>query len=249
MWPVILCSIDPAKRAAATAMYRRLLANEPHEIIHIGDARSLCEGYNRGVRQSTGEVLIFSHDDVEILDAEFAAKMKARLQSADLLGFAGTTLLYGPQWIDAGPPHLYGQIAHPLPGGKGFELTIWSAAMPVVMGMQALDGLLMVARRDAALAVPFDETTFDGFHFYDLDFSYRVHQAGMKVGVCTDVPIVHWSTGQHGPAWEEHARRFIRKHPHVQPGARVSSQFCIAQFETKEELLRAFQPPHWKQLP
>jgi hypothetical protein len=36
------------------------------EIIGIHDARSLADGYNRGIAQSRGEHIILSHDDIEI---------------------------------------------------------------------------------------------------------------------------------------------------------------------------------------
>ena len=51
----------------------------------------------------------------------------------------------------------------------------WSpacSAPPLVRNVQALDGLFMAARRSVIERVSFDPVTFDGFHGYDLDFSY-----------------------------------------------------------------------------
>ena len=48
MISVIICSIDERKYAAASTNYRRLLAPDD-EIIRIPDARSMCEGYTRGL--------------------------------------------------------------------------------------------------------------------------------------------------------------------------------------------------------
>lgn len=39
------------------------------------DARSLCEGYNRGVAMSRGDVLIFSDDDIEIPTRDLCARL------------------------------------------------------------------------------------------------------------------------------------------------------------------------------
>jgi hypothetical protein len=62
---IVICSIDNAKFSTVVAMYERLLADVPHEIIRIPDARSMSEGYNRGIDRSSGDVLIVSHDDLE----------------------------------------------------------------------------------------------------------------------------------------------------------------------------------------
>jgi len=35
--------------------------------VRIPDARSLAEGYNRGLRRARGDLLLFSHDDVRIV--------------------------------------------------------------------------------------------------------------------------------------------------------------------------------------
>jgi hypothetical protein len=64
---VLICSVDPSKYERVTANYSRVLADHPHEIVDIHDARSLAEGYNRAVRKSRGDFLLFSHDDVEIV--------------------------------------------------------------------------------------------------------------------------------------------------------------------------------------
>ena len=90
---VIVCSIEALKFAHIYECYTRLLSGYPHEIIGIHDATSLAEAYNRGISQSSGDILIFSHDDLLILDPLFADKIVDRLHTFDLLGFAGTSKL------------------------------------------------------------------------------------------------------------------------------------------------------------
>ena len=99
---VIICSIEAAKFARVSERYKTLLAGHPFEIIGIHDARSLAEGYNRGIDQSDGDILVFSHDDVLILDSGFADKIVDRLARFDLLGFVGTT-----GNARGTPPHLH----------------------------------------------------------------------------------------------------------------------------------------------
>ena len=65
---IIICSADPQLFAKVCANYRpALLRSVSHEIIGIHDACSLCEGYNRGIARASGDVLVFSHDDIEIV--------------------------------------------------------------------------------------------------------------------------------------------------------------------------------------
>jgi GT2 family glycosyltransferase len=200
--------------------YERLLAGYPHEIIGIHDARSLAEGYNRGMAQSVGDILIFSHDDVLILDADFAAKISARLKNHDLLGFCGTDLLLAAGWTAAGQPHVFGAIAHVVEHAlalSAYGVKDW----PVTGNIQALDGLCLMATREAALATKFDADTFDGFHLYDLDFSFSAHLAGHRLGVCCDIPAIHASAGDFGsPQFARYARRFKQKYAALLPSAR-----------------------------
>src|SRR5436305_10032323 len=105
MISVIICSIDPVRFARVCANYRQVLGNEPHEIIGIHDAKGMCEGYNRGLAQARGDIVIFSHDDIEILTPEFATRLKKHLLRFDVVGIAGTLLLVGAGWFNAGPPY------------------------------------------------------------------------------------------------------------------------------------------------
>src|SRR2546423_736428 len=111
MISVIICSIDRAKFDCVTAMYYRLIPQV--QVIGIHDAPSLAEGYNRGIAQSSGDLLILSHDDIEIVNQDFHARLISHLNKFDLVGVAGTTKLIAPGWMGAGPPHIFGQVVHP----------------------------------------------------------------------------------------------------------------------------------------
>jgi len=205
---VIICSITDAKFNAASAMYQRLLAAVPHEIIRISDARSMTEGYNRGIGRSTGDVLIFSHDDVEFLNADFAQRLLRHLGSFDLVGVAGTNLVCGPAWVSAGPPYLFGQVTHPDP--RGFTVSFFGAPRAVITDIQALDGLFFALHRRVVEKVRFDES-LPGFHYYDLDFTYSAFLAGFKLAVVNDIHAIHHSQGDFGQRWAEQAGRFNEK--------------------------------------
>ena len=73
----------------------------------------------------------------------------------------------------------------------------------------------MACRRELALDLAFDEATFDGWHLYDFDFSFRAWRAGRPGAVCHDILLAHASRGGFGPEWLRYADRFIAKHRHA----------------------------------
>ncbi|HKA60520.1 MAG TPA: glycosyltransferase [Gemmatimonadales bacterium] len=236
---IIICSIKPERFDRICANYHALLAKVQHEIIGIHDARSLCEGYNRGIRRATGEILVFSHDDIEILSSDFAARLLAHLARYDLIGVAGTTRVIGGNWLYAGWPHIHGQIGSPgtSPGSirvRGFQIR--GLATP---NAQAIDGIFLAARREVVERIGFDETTFDGWHLYDLDFTYSAHLAGFRTAVCHDLCLVHDSIGDYGKDWEHYARRFEEKYRDRLPRGEVLQlpELCLIEASSPAEWL------------
>jgi tetratricopeptide (TPR) repeat protein len=209
---LVICSIRPEKFDAACANYRALLAGVPHEIIGIHDARSLCEGYNRGIRRATGDIVILSHDDVVMVNPDFAARLFAHLSTHDLVGVAGTTRLIGGNWIDAGWPHLHGQIGSNIHQPGKLVVTAYQIRGATVPGAQALDGAFLALRREVFERVQFDERTFDGWHLYDLDFAFSAHLAGLRTAVCNDLCLIHNSIGAYHDRWDHYVQRFLQKH-------------------------------------
>ena len=212
MISVIICSINEARFEQVSAQYHRLLEAVPHEIIGIHDATSLCQGYNRGVRQSKGEILVFSHDDVQILTPDFATRLVASLAGQDLVGAVGSTYLSGATWFGSGWPHLRGQVGVPAESGSGTVANFFGLYGMLAEGVQVMDGFFLAARRSLCLQLPFDETTFDGWHLYDIDFSYSAHLKGFRCAVANDQVMIHHSRGQFDEKWGFYRDRFLKKH-------------------------------------
>ena len=223
---VIICSITPEKFERVSANYHRLLADIPHEIVGVHDARSMCEGYTRGMARATGDLLLFSHDDIAILAPDFADRLCNRLVDHELVGVVGSTRLSGEGWIYSRWPHIHGQVAmprasgYPAPGlptaGNAFGgaiVTAFHMRGAVTANVQVMDGLLFACSRELAEYIGFDADTFDGWHLYDFDFSYRAWRAGRRTAICHDFLVVHASGGGFDEDWQRYARRFIGKHP------------------------------------
>lgn len=208
---VIICSIDEAKLAACTANYRARLEGVEHEIVAVRDARSLSEAYNRAAALARGELLVFSHDDVEHVRGDFARVLLASLEAFDVVGAAGATRCVDAYWPAAGHPHVHGACGAPGPSGQ-VMMGLWGVDAERVGGVEALDGMFLGARREAWERVRFDEAAFDGFHCYDVDFSFRAAKLGLKVGVDNGFLVVHRSAGNYGERWQHYRGRFLAKH-------------------------------------
>lgn len=216
---IVICSIDAEKFKAVSQTYADALAGESYELIAIHDAKSLAEGYNRGIAQSRGSIVVFSHDDIEILTPDFARKLRNYLNVYDIVGVAGTTCLIDAKWLAAGHPHVHGNVTHQLGPSGEFEVTVYGARSTVVKHAQALDGLFFAVRRKVLDTLQFDAAIFDGFHCYDVDFTFSAFQKGFKLAVCNDLTLIHRSAGRFDESWERYRERFVAKH-----GARLANK-------------------------
>lgn len=236
LFSFVVCSIEEAKFAALSRTIAMRFAGVPHEVVRIPDATSLCEGFNRGFARSRGDAVVFCHDDVDLLAPDAAARLARHLTHVDLVGVAGAARVTGPAVFWAGHPWLHGWVTYHAPGDADYEVTAMSLGAPFVTGIVALDGAFVACRRAAAAAVPYDAATFDGFHLYDLDFSYRAHRAGFRLAVACDLGLVHASKGDFGAAWSRYAARFRSKFPELS-AAQGSPHFYAARVPSVDDVL------------
>ncbi len=211
----IICSIRPDYFASIKKKVSEQFVRHDFEVIGIHDAKSLCEGYNRGAAIAKGHVLIFCHDDIEFATANFGERLLHHLTNHDLVGVAGASCLVDADWGHAGLPTVHGQILHRPRGQQDYLYFCAGLQAPVVKNIQALDGAFIGMRREVWEAVRFDEATFDGFHLYDIDFTYRAHLAGYRLAVPMDLPLIHFSTGGYDLKWQVSNLKFLRKFPEL----------------------------------
>lgn len=219
---IVCCSIKPDIEARFRSEVARTFAAWPElDLCVLNDARSLAEAYNRGAERVRGEWIVFCHDDIRFLRADFAARLANAMQQFDVVGPAGATRADGPAALWGGPSSGFAQVSYPLPDGR--YIAALAGVGPVHQSAQLLDGLFIAARREAWAAVRFDAARFDAFHLYDMDFSLACHRAGWRVGIAQDLHLLHDSLGNFDERWSDYADRFVRKHnlvvaaPHPDP--------------------------------
>jgi hypothetical protein len=181
--------------------------------------------YNEGVGRASGRIAVFMHEDVFFMEGDWGKKLVEKFDDplTGLVGVAGTEYLFGdnPGWVAAGRPYIHGHVIHELDNGKVYHLTVFSWDKEDVE-VVAVDGLFFAVRKELFPDISFDATTFDGFHFYDLDICMQVRKTHRCL-VTWDILVKHQSGGAFDAAWKQYAHRFIEKYHAALPASCTAS--------------------------
>lgn len=191
------------------------------EVINNGE--SLTKAYNRALKQASNEVVVFCHDDITIETKQWGNKLLKQFEKNPeygIIGVAGSKYMSstGRWWDDR--KTMYGKVKHTHDGKS------WLSEYSADQGENLeevvnVDGVFFAVKK-SELANPHKNGPFDekveGFHFYDVDFSFYNYVTGTcKVGVTTKIRINHQSIGQTNDQWEENRKIFAEKNNHLLP--------------------------------
>ncbi len=178
----------------------RLAAEADSVVIANAAAGSLFRSYNFIIEQAAKldglEALVLIHQDTEIADSEFCAKVRAALADPEvgLIGCVGAVDVRSIAWWEgsvrwASFRHQYGES-----GGGAIEAFTWAqdGRPPYAQlgEVDTVDGFLMVLSPWVVQNLRFDETLGGQLHGYDLDFSLQVRESGHKV-ITADLKAIH----------------------------------------------------------
>ena len=76
MYSFIVNSISPHKIFKLEENLKKVMHSVAWELICINDAKSMCEGYNRGMALAKGTFLIFCHDDIEFIAEDITISLE-----------------------------------------------------------------------------------------------------------------------------------------------------------------------------
>jgi len=189
-------------------------------LIEDRDGGSVSAGYNR-ILERVGaldgvEAVVLVHQDLEILSADFCARVRAVLADprVGLIGGAGSTEVAGLDWWDPGPivgsyDWIYDE------SGSRVTMESWDGFREAegIVEVEAVDGMILVMPGPVARSLRFDAEIDPSAHGYDIDLSFQVRDAGLKV-VVASLGIAH----HHGlvvlsepTGWIEAHQRLARK--------------------------------------
>jgi glycosyltransferase involved in cell wall biosynthesis len=173
---------------------------------------SLPEAYNMILEQATNDIVVLCHDDIYFDSKNWGSKILKHFKRSPeygILGLAGSTQLpeSAKWWEDFSK--MKGIVNHEHEGKK------WESKYSASLGNQIddvvlVDGLFVVLNKKN-IKQTFNEE-IKGFHFYDVDFSFRNYIEDVKIGVIYDVRVTHKSIGQTNDQWEQNRIKFAEKH-------------------------------------
>ena len=178
------------------------------------DHLTLEEGYSTQeivYLESKNDIVVFCHDDIIFNKDGWGKKLINHFKKSDyaILGIAGTTDMSssGRWWEDSSK--MMGIVKHSN-NGKTWESKYCANFEDEILESVVLDGLFFACHKDR-IKNKFDDD-FKGFHFYDIDFTFKNHLLGSKVGVIFDVKVTHMSIGQTNDVWEKNRIQFVEKY-------------------------------------
>jgi len=178
----------------------------------FGNRESLPKKYNLFINSRDG-ILVLVHDDVLITDKNWREKVRAGLETYDVVGLAGGSepVIKNPcLWHLMCPRQTWrGEVRHLSPEGTVFNTKFGPQGRVLI-----LDGLFLAFRPKVLIdaGVQFDESNPCIAHFYDIDFSLTCNKKKLKIGT-VNVEVVHSSPGlkEFTPEWLAGEKWFLDK--------------------------------------
>jgi GT2 family glycosyltransferase len=195
---------------------------------------SIFRSYNlildRAAQREDLEALVLVHQDTELVDPQFCAKVRAALADPEVAvaGCIGALGVRSIAWWEGSVTwasfiHRYGEL-----GGGDLPGFAWTAAERPPYArtgeVDAVDGFLLVLSPWTVRTLRFDET-LGQLHGYDVDFCLQARAAGRKV-VTADFRAVHnhsLALVSDPEGWVEAHVRFAQKWEGRIPGTTASS--------------------------
>ncbi len=163
-------------------------ANGPVSFVKMVDEKGdmrVAESYNLLGATSTGDILLFCHDDVIFLSEGWDEKISEAIELGfNVVGAVGSKEYNGGMVFDAGSIHSAGKVVGNHNGKRIVKLMEHRSEIEPV---KVIDGMFMAIDREHFLKTGFD-STFDGLWFYDLDFCLRSKCAVVDILVAHEKP-------------------------------------------------------------
>ena len=201
------------------------LGNKIEVIQYVNDGEfGLTELYNRALKETTNNIVVFCHDDIIFDTKNWGTKLLRVMKKNPefgIVGIAGSREVpVSAQWWE-NPSHMYGQVYHKHEG-KRWLSKYSDKKIGFIDNTVIVDGLFFVVDKEK-IKCDFDEKV-EGFHFYEIDFCFRNYLEGIKIGVTSDIDVTHLSIGQTNEKWEENRKLFAEKYKDNLP-AKVKKEF------------------------
>jgi GT2 family glycosyltransferase len=180
--PFELVVVDNASTDGTEAFLRTVPLPFARRYHRNPDNVGLIRALNQGAALAGGDVLCFLHNDTEMRDVRWLARLRSALEEPGV-GLAG---LYGVRRLRRDGRYVGRTIVHALEGTASLR----GDAVEVA----AVDGVCLTIRRTVLDHVGGFDEGYGFFHGYDRELSFAVREAGYRC-VVVNAPFVHRGGG------------------------------------------------------
>lgn len=169
---------------------------------------SLTQIYNKGLKESVNDIVVFMHDDLILETSNMTPKIVKLFEKHSeygIIGIAGTDKLTSGMWWQ-NRENMFGVVGHIHEGKRHVNHYSKGVFNDVLKDVVIVDGLFFMVRK-SLLKKEFNEQ-FNGFHFYDISFCVENQFEGVKIGLTTKFGVTHKSVGITNKQWEKNKLLF-----------------------------------------
>lgn len=177
--------------------------------------------YNWAIAKAKGDIVVFIADDCYCMNMNWGPAIAGKFAhdpSLGIVGVAGTQYLFADKysWTAAGRPFVKGRIVYHLQNGDFFAAVFSNEKGD--FEVVACDGCFSAVRAEIFKNIRFDEKTFQGSYFYDLDFCLQVRPKARSI-ITSDVTVKRMAQLVYDDEWNEAGKAFLQKHSQNLPAS------------------------------
>jgi len=167
---------------------------------------SLTQVYNKGLKESVNDIVVFMHDDLILETPNMTPKIVKMMSSHSIntnygiVGIAGTDKLTSGMWWQ-NRDNMFGVVGHIHEGKRHVNHYSKGVFNEKLKDVVVVDGLFFMVHKQR-IKKEFNEE-FKGFHFYDISFCVENFLGGVKIGLTTKFGVTHKSIGITNKQWEK----------------------------------------------
>lgn len=218
MVSLIICSREPDISQILKENIRETIGIQ-YELIVLDNSQnkySIFSAYNEGVERAQYPYLCFMHEDILYHTDNWGKRVVSHFKNykVGIVGIAGGHYISNTSssWFSS---KLNSANILQSSWTNGIKTSKHIVELNYLKGLStevvAVDGVWFCIPKSLFSTISFDETTFNGFHFYDLDICFQTFYAGYKILVISDILIEHFSGGNCNHEWFENSIIFHNK--------------------------------------
>lgn len=224
MITVITCAKNPITQSIQERNIQKTIGTGCEYLLIDGSSNlNLAAAYNQGVSQANGDIIVFIPDDVYFMKTNWGRILETKYMNdpwLGVVGVAGTQYLFSDKCsiTAAGRPFIKGRVVYHLQNGDFFAVVYSpeNGDYEVV----SCEGVFMAVKRQLFEIISFDSMTFNGQHFFDLDFCMQARHTN-RIIVTTDIVVKKRSQTIFDKSWHSYGELFLNKWANELPASTV----------------------------